>query len=151
MVSFRRLPRLGVISSVKTIFLSLCDDGGPVVSFRRLPRLGGISSVKDNFSVLVRRWCASVQLSPPSTSRSYLVCQRQFFCPCATMVAQWSAFGRLPRLGGISSVKDNFQSLCDDGGPVVSFLIVFSVDMFREAVNVRNRFGDLFRHECNVF
>ena len=54
------------------------------------------------------------------------------------------SFHRLPRLGVISSVKDNFSmSLCANVGPVTSFLIMFSIDMLHEAVNVRNRFGDI--------
>ena len=54
------------------------------------------------------------------------------------------SFHHLPRLGVISSVDHNFSlSLCANVGPVFSFLIVFSMDMFHEAVNVRNRFGDI--------
>ena len=48
-------------------------------------------------------------------------------------------FHRFPRLGIVTSVKDNFpSSLCANVGPVVSFLIVLSVDMFHEVVNPRN-------------
>ena len=54
------------------------------------------------------------------------------------------SFHRLPRLGVISSVKDNFSmSLCASVGPVTSFLIMFSRDMLHEAVKVRNLFGDI--------
>ena len=48
------------------------------------------------------------------------------------------AFHRLPCPRIITSVKDNFPlSLWSNVGPVVSFLNVFSVDMFHETVNVR--------------
>ena len=53
------------------------------------------------------------------------------------------SFHRLPRLRIITSVKDNFSVPVRQCCPVVSFLIVFSLDRFHEVVNPRNRFGDL--------